>query len=518
MGDFNHSFYADKLWYTEVVVSLPRFRVESKLPLNDALKNLGIKDMFTDNADLGGISKESLYVSDVVQKAVIEVEESGTTAAAATAVVVQVVVSLSQGQPRTFTADHPFLFQLRDLQTRMLLFQGRVTDPTHPTSPGREGQPEDSLVHSIRPTQAALWPCKYSGVVAGNEQFSKRLYSKVMGEPEVEPRPGNLVVSPSSLSTVLAMLAVGATGHTLTQLQAELDLPREANAQYKCLLSHLKSDGRFTLEVANGIFARNTFRIKRQFKRDLATYFFSVLDKQDFSEKHINNWVEQNTRNEIKDLLSPGSITPLTQMVLVNAIYFKAAWMTKFEPKLTYNGEFTNENGQMLGASMMTQSSTFEVAHMDMGRMIRLPYAGGRIVMDIFLPHKQKVAGTSKNGILKDVENMFERTNMHDLFTQKKRSVEIELHLPKFKVETSIPLNGILAKLGMGAMFDGGLGGISNSPDLHVSDVIQKAMIEVDEEGATALWFNRGMGPKLKSFILAIFSPVCNGGFGHRIM
>ena len=80
-------------------------------------------------AGLHGISDEVLFVSDVIQKAFIEVDETGTEAAAATAVI---VVKRSSRMPKTerFVADHPFLFFIRDLQTNLVLFHGRVTKPS----------------------------------------------------------------------------------------------------------------------------------------------------------------------------------------------------------------------------------------------------------------------------------------------------------------------------------------------------------------------------------------------------
>ena len=112
-----------------VELMIPKFKIESKINLKDILSNLGMEKMFQPStAGLHGISDEVLFVSDVIQKAFIEVDETGTEAAAATAVI---VVKRSSRMPKTerFVADHPFLFFIRDLQTNLVLFQGRVTRP-----------------------------------------------------------------------------------------------------------------------------------------------------------------------------------------------------------------------------------------------------------------------------------------------------------------------------------------------------------------------------------------------------
>ena len=118
----------DKLKHKRKVdVTIPKFKLETTIPLNDPLKKLGMTDMF-EAANFHGISDTPLYVSTVIQKAFIEVDEVGTTAAAATALGRKKMSR--RPQLPEFKADHPFLFHLRDLQTGMLLFQGRVTDPS----------------------------------------------------------------------------------------------------------------------------------------------------------------------------------------------------------------------------------------------------------------------------------------------------------------------------------------------------------------------------------------------------
>ena len=115
----------------EVEVVLPKFKVEMKIMLKQYLKSLGMKDMFqTGLADFSGISTAGLYVSDAIQKSFIEVNEKGSEAAAATAVMMHGESAMIFTGER-FIADHPFLFFLRDKTTGMLLFQGRVMDPSN---------------------------------------------------------------------------------------------------------------------------------------------------------------------------------------------------------------------------------------------------------------------------------------------------------------------------------------------------------------------------------------------------
>ena len=112
----------------KVDLRLPRFKLSHSLTLSDSLKQMGMEDMFNeDKADLSGITGENdLYVSSVLQKVFVEVNEEGSEAAAATAEVTRCLPPLNQ----KFNVDHPFLFIIRDKLTGMILFQGRVVDPS----------------------------------------------------------------------------------------------------------------------------------------------------------------------------------------------------------------------------------------------------------------------------------------------------------------------------------------------------------------------------------------------------
>ena len=111
----------------KVDLSLPKFKLSHSLPLSESLQEMGMGDMFSDaTADFSGINGDrSLYVSKVMQKVFVEVNEEGTEAAAVTGKIINLMRA-----PPEFTVDHPFIFIIRDRLTGMVLFQGRVIDPT----------------------------------------------------------------------------------------------------------------------------------------------------------------------------------------------------------------------------------------------------------------------------------------------------------------------------------------------------------------------------------------------------
>jgi serpin B len=120
----------DALSPADVVLSLPRFSTETKLGLGPALRELGMPAAFDPaRADFSGITaEERLFIAAVIHQANIDVDESGTEAAAATAIVMD--GGAAPGEPITLVVDRPFLFALRDTATGAIVFLGRITDPS----------------------------------------------------------------------------------------------------------------------------------------------------------------------------------------------------------------------------------------------------------------------------------------------------------------------------------------------------------------------------------------------------
>ncbi|MEN6450681.1 MAG: serpin family protein, partial [Thermoguttaceae bacterium] len=115
----------------EVITAIPRFKLETSFQMNPTLRALGMKLAFSPEADFSGMStQEKFYVSDVIHKAFVDVNEEGTEAAAATGVMVRATALRHPEPTPVFRADHPFLFLIRDLRSGAILFMGRMTDPT----------------------------------------------------------------------------------------------------------------------------------------------------------------------------------------------------------------------------------------------------------------------------------------------------------------------------------------------------------------------------------------------------
>jgi len=180
---------------------------------------------------------------------------------------------------------------------------------------------------------------------------------------------------------------------------------------------------------------------------------------------------------------------PLTRLVIVNGIYFKGLWEHKFDSENTSKAQFRVDNSKNVEVDMMYIQKKFpyaELRELD-AEAVALPYKGGRLSMVIILP--RAVDGLTKlqssiGSILQGGKSLVaERLTKTD---------NVEVSLPKFKIEATIGnLTDVLQKLGLKSMFsssDADFGGIPDgaNPGLFVSSVIQKAFIEVNEEGAEA--------------------------------
>lgn len=304
-------------------------------------------------------------------------------------------------------------------------------------------------------------------------------------------------MSPFSVQTALGLAALGATGATYTEMLTGLQLNGVATGdnesaqrtavaqQFQKLLAPLQTNP--MLKVANKIYVQDTFHVKPAFEAIATRDFFSETQSLDFANAEpsaatINSWVESKTNNKIKDLISKDSLNGDTRMVLVNAIYFKGNWARQFNANNTSPEPFYTSETEHTDVDTMHLTADFRFGRWDSlgATAIELPYKDSDLSMLIVLPNK-------KDGLGELVAQLKDQ----DLaaLSKKMRSTEVEVSLPKFKIEYDISLPEVLTKMGMGTMFsDAATFGelLDEAQPLKISDVVHKAFIEVNEEGAEA--------------------------------
>ena len=243
------------------------------------------------------------------------------------------------------------------------------------------------------------------------------------------------------------------------------------------------------LRTANKILVQAEVKLKPEFSHMVEENFHSSLMETDFEQAKvaadlINDWVEEQTRGTIKKLVNSKMLDRSTRMFLVNAIYFKAEWKHPFGEKRTEDGDFFTESGEKHRVQMMrhVKYPLLEICDFPKlkSRMLRLPYADSNVVMDILLP-------MSKEG-LHFAEDNLGSVDLIRHFKEFAEKSRVQVVMPKFKLETNIAMKKNLEKLKMTDMFDPSTADFSkiSSEQLWVADVVQKAFVEVTEQGTEA--------------------------------
>jgi serpin B len=344
-----------------------------------------------------------------------------------------------------------------------------------------------------------------SSAAAAAHDFGLALYASVAG---ADPN-ANLLLSPASIALALSMARAGARGETAAEMDAVLrDLGTDEHAAWIAALDAALSarSGQFpdlsgeprevTLRIVNAPFAQRGFALQPAYLDALAGRFGAGLRLVDYAgategaRRLINAWVADETEQRIEELLAQGILTTDTRLVLVNAIYLKAAWQTAFVEGATQPAPFTRGDGLAVDVPFMHTSAALPFAAGAGWRAVELPYVGGKLSMLVIVPDDLAAFASGLDGAGLAA------------ITESLSSTRVELALPKFGFESRFELNEPLAGLGMPTAFTelADFSGISTQERLLISAVIHQANIDVDEKGteaaaATAVVMERTSAP-----------------------
>jgi serpin B len=329
-------------------------------------------------------------------------------------------------------------------------------------------------------------PADSAGVVKDNNAFALDLYHQVSG------MDGNLFFSPYSISTALAMTYAGARGETAAEMAKTLHFTLgqdELHPAFGQLIRDINGDGKdrkYQLTTANRLWGQKGYDFQADFLKLTQKDYGAGLQEVNFAgapdaaRKTINAWVEEQTKDKIKELLQPGIITGNTRLVLTNAIYFKASWFRPFRKEATAPGKFRLPDGTSVDVPMMHQTESAGYLKGDTFALLDLPYERGDLSMIVLLP--KEVGG------LPALEKELTAEKL-GTWLAKRQPAEVRLTLPKFKMTSEFLLNGALAKLGMKKAFDpkqADFSGMTTRDQLFISAVVHKAFVDVHEAGTEA--------------------------------
>jgi serine protease inhibitor len=352
----------------------------------------------------------------------------------------------------------------------------------------------------------------------------------------------NLCVSPYSIESALAMTFAGADGETRTEMARVLHFPGDANAvpaslaslqrsleemsaKTKDLVKEAERSGGpsepIMLTIANRLFAQKGYDFRESFLTLVKQNYGAAFEPLDFvtnasgATQHINQWVADQTRDRIRDLIPANALNKMTRLVLANALYLKAPWADSFSEKATQLEPFHVRGGAPVAVPTMRKEAPFGFAKREGFIAVSLPYVGNDLQFLVLLPD-------DING-LRALESKLTASMLAECAKLETRE-EVDLHLPKFKFEPpTIALAEKLQALGMKSAFDiprgsanfDGIAPRKPNDYLYISNVFHKTFIAVDEKGteaaaATAVVMMRATamaGPKPKPIEVKVDRP-----------
>jgi serpin B len=326
-------------------------------------------------------------------------------------------------------------------------------------------------------------------VVAGNNAFAFDLYGKL------KATPGNIFFSPYSISSALTMTYTGARGNTEKQMAVVMHFDQKsfhpAFGYLQKRLNDVEAKGDVTLSIANGLWMQNDYKFLPDFVELAQKNYRVELQTVDFkhetekSRLAVNTWVADKTNGKITYLLPPGSVSQLTRLILVNAIYFKGTWFSKFDSALTETASFWTTKKDSIKVKMMATKDfklkdDYRYMEDTILQALEMPYRGKELSMLVVLP--KRIDG------LHDLEQSISSAWLDSIISNLSQE-KVRVRFPKFRATNDFLLGKTLRSMGIIDAFDStaaDFSGMTGNRFLHISEVIHKAFVDVNEEGTEA--------------------------------
>jgi serpin B len=331
---------------------------------------------------------------------------------------------------------------------------------------------------------ASALPAADSRIMPAMNAFTTASYK------QLAPGDANLILSPFNISTALSMVLAGARGQTAHQIASVLHVRYDPtyDAALGALLVDLAkagSTGGSELHTANALWVQQGFPIVPAFETSLASNYHAPPTPLDFianpeaARSRINAWTEEQTKEKIKNLLPAGSLNAATRLVLTSALYFYGKWQSPFVSSRTQPAPFTLPTGAAAQADFMNQTAHFLYADTPAAQVLEMPYAETGIAFDVVLPK-------TSTGLPALEASLTPETLAG--WIGKLETANVQLSLPKFRVESQFSLRDTLSAMGMPLAFthQADFSGIDPKGELAISAVLHKAFVEVAEQGTEA--------------------------------
>lgn len=328
----------------------------------------------------------------------------------------------------------------------------------------------------------AMAPLEAASLAQSNAALAFDLFG------QLRRQQGNIVFSPFSASTSLALASAGAGGPTLEEFQRLLHWSGEP-ATLHAAVSTLQwqiaagtAQSGCELRAAYGLWTPKSLSVASEFRSVAQKYYEGGWQTADFAQpesaaRTINHWAELHTAFKIKELVKPDEIGVQARLVLASAIYFKGLWAKTFPRSSSAYDSFNTAGNAKIPVTFMRQSARHRLAEGDGWQMLELGLAGGALAMLVMLPR-------TNDGL-----PQFESSLSFESFERMRNDLQpqpVIVSLPRFRFASTWRLKEALAALGLQHAFQAGeanFSRLSAHDSLAMSAVIQKSAIEVSEEG-----------------------------------
>ena len=344
---------------------------------------------------------------------------------------------------------------------------------------GKKKGPDSMVIDMLPKTQYIELTQEQKALVAKSNDFSFNLYRAI----HTADHQKSNITSPLSVAYVLGMLNDGANGNTAKEISQVLGFgaTKQAINEYcKALIDQAPiADPSVILQIANIVAANQDVTLEKDFKNDMQNYYSAEVASLDFSKQssvdYLNTWCKEKSGGMIPSIID--ALSPEDLLVLMNAVYFKATWTEKFDEKETQEEVFTKADGSTIKLPMMHRNAQIRYCTNEVYTGIWLPFGSGdRWSMKVLLPEEGKT--------IDDIVKSLTGESWENNYWQH---AIVDIKMPRFSTKSDIMLNDMVSKLGAPSIFDPQKADFSliskNQKQFYVSQMKQKAAIEVNEEG-----------------------------------
>lgn len=367
--------------------------------------------------------------------------------------------------------------------------------------PNGEPQPEEAIPEEVLDEMDAQ-EADPVALNQGSREFAFAAFQRAIAEDDADD---NLLISPHSILSALAMVYAGAEGETRTQMREALKFALDEPAlheAFQALDEALAERARverqddasgFELSVVNRLWGAQDEAFLPSYLELVERHYGAGIERVDFesdpdaARRLINAWVEEQTRERIQDLLPSGALNEDTRLVLVNAIYFLASWQNAFEEDQTRTEPFQRLDGSTVDARLMHRTGSYPAFRDDDTVAVSIPYLGREVSLLALKP-------ANPDADFEAWQAGLDRARF-DAAVAGLEGERVALAFPRFTSDSSFRLARMLRRMGMSDAFSrtqanfermNGVGPGVIGRSLYVDEVFHKTFIDLDEAGTEA--------------------------------